>query len=109
MARSKAAGVLKTGEKEDELPPIEGVKGWSDGIPVYCAFDEIVATASLKPNPMNPNTHPDDQVELLGEVISGAGWRAPIVVSLRSGFIVKGHCRLLAAKKQGMLTAPVDY
>ena len=33
-----------------------------DGFKVYCAYDEIVETDSLKPNPRNPNRHPEAQV-----------------------------------------------
>lgn len=38
-----------------------------------------------------------------------SGWRAPITVSKRSGFIVKGHGRLAAAKLEGLTEVPVDY
>lgn len=36
------------------------------------------------------------------------GWRSPIVVSKRSGFIVKGHGRLAAARLNQWAKAPVD-
>lgn len=61
------------------------------------------------PNPKNPNQHPDNQIQLLGRIIRQTGWRAPITVSKRSGFIVKGHGRLAAALLEGMKEAPVDY
>lgn len=64
---------------------------------VHCSFTKMVATADLKPNPDNPNTHPKAQVEKLAKIITAHGWRHPITVSKRSGFIVAGHCRLLAA------------
>jgi hypothetical protein len=63
---------------------------------------------TLVENPRNPNTHSDEQIRLLGRVIGGAGWRSPIVVSRRSGFIVKGHGRFQAALAAGMTHAPVD-
>lgn len=84
-------------------------KAYADGVAVYCAHDQIVDVAELVPNPKNPNTHPDSQVQLLGRIIRSAGWRQPITVSTRSGFIVKGHGRLAAALLEGMKEVPVDY
>lgn len=74
-----------------------------------CAFDEQVPIEKLVPNPRNPNQHPQSQVALLAKVIRHQGWRAPIVVSTRSGFIVAGHGRYEAAKVLGLETVPVDY
>lgn len=62
----------------------------------------------LVPHPRNPNQHPAKQVELLARVIRHQGWRNPIVVSRRSGFVVAGHGRLLAALKNAEQTVPVD-
>lgn len=84
-------------------------KAWADSVPVYCAHDKIVDITALVPNPKNPNTHPDDQIQLLGRIIRQAGWRQPITVSTRSGFIVKGHGRLAAAMLEGFAEVPVDY
>ena len=84
-------------------------KAWADGVPVFCAHDEVVDVAKLVPNPRNPNTHPDNQIQLLGRIIRQTGWRAPITVSTRSGFIVKGHGRLSAALLEGVTEVPVDY
>lgn len=84
-------------------------KAWADGVPVYCAHDSIVDVTALVPNPKNPNTHPDNQIQLLGRIIRQAGWRQPITVSNRSGFIVKGHGRLAAALLEGLKEVPVDY
>ena len=84
-------------------------KAWADGIAVYCAHDHIVSIGKLVPNPKNPNTHPDSQVQLLGRIIREAGWRQPITVSTRSGFIVKGHGRHAAALLEGLKEVPVDY
>ena len=80
-----------------------------DGYAVYCAFDEIVSTEKLVPNPQNPNKHDKRQIELLGEIIAANGWRQPVTVSKRSGFIVKGHGRRLAALSKGIKYVPVDY
>jgi len=77
-------------------------------IKVYCAFDEEIEAEALIPNPRNPNDHPASQVELLGKIIKTNGWRAPITVSRRSGFIVRGHGRYMAAVALGV-NVPVDY
>ena len=84
-------------------------KAMADTIAVYCAHDKIVETDSLVGNPRNPNTHPKEQVEALAKIIKRQGWRHPIVVSNRSGFVVKGHGRLLAAAALGVSHVPVDY
>ena len=76
---------------------------------VYCAFDEIVEISELKENPKNPNTHSEEQIELLAKVIQKTGWRAAITVSNLSGLIVKGHGRLQAAKAAGFKEVPVEY
>lgn len=76
---------------------------------IECAYDALVDTAALIPNPRNPNTHPRRQIELLAKIIQYQGWRNPIVVSNRSGYIIKGHARLEAALLLGCEKCPVDY
>ena len=76
---------------------------------IRCSYDELVPIEDLKPHPRNPNTHPVEQLNLLAKVISHQGWRAPIVVSRRSGFIVAGHGRLEAAHYMELATVPVNY
>ena len=76
---------------------------------VNCAHKELVPLHKLVPHPRNPNTHPDDQIRLLVKIIDYQGWRNPIVVSNLSGFIIKGHARLMAAQQLGHTEAPVDY
>ena len=58
-------------------------KATAGGVPVFCAHDAIVAIEKLIPNPKNPNTHPDAQIQALGRIIRQTGWRAPITVSKR--------------------------
>lgn len=65
--------------------------------------------SGLVPHPRNPNTHPQSQIKALAKIIKHQGWRAPIVVSKRSGFIIAGHGRLEAAKLLGLDQAPVSY
>jgi ParB-like chromosome segregation protein Spo0J len=76
---------------------------------IYCAYDALVPVGDMKPNPRNPNKHPDSQIALLAKIISAQGWRAPITVSNRSGLIVRGHGRLDAALELGLEQCPVDY
>lgn len=79
------------------------------GISVWCNHDKLVDTGKLIPFPRNPNVHPLQQIEALAKVIKYQGWRAPITVSNRSGYIVRGHGRLMAAKLLGLPQVPVDY
>ena len=81
----------------------------STGPAVNCAFDKLVPLEQLIPNPRNPNQHPEVQIRLLAKVIAHQGWRSPVVVSKRSGFIVSGHGRYEAAKVLGVSVVPVDY
>ena len=64
---------------------------------VHCA-GTMVPTDKVVPNPDNPNVHSEDQVEMLAGILRASGWRQSIVVSRRSGMVVKGHGRLLAAR-----------
>jgi ParB-like chromosome segregation protein Spo0J len=77
-------------------------------IPVWCRFDDAADVESLVPNPRNPNTHGDSQIALLAKIIRANGWRAPITISNRSGFIVKGHGRLQAARLLQVAQVPVE-
>lgn len=76
---------------------------------INCAYDELVDVSKLVPNPKNNNKHPKEQIERLAKIIEFQGQRAPVVVSTRSGFIVKGHGRLEAIKLLGWEKCAVDY
>ena len=78
-------------------------------VPVHCAHDTLAPVASLVPNPKNPNRHPKAQIELLAKLIAHHGWRAPVIVSKRSGFIVAGHGRVEAALHLGLDVVPVNH
>lgn len=80
-----------------------------DGIAVMCSYDKLVDIVDVIPNPRNPKQHNEKQIELLSRIIKSQGWRAPITVSTRSGFVVRGHGRLMAAQKFGAQFVPVDY
>lgn len=84
-------------------------KGIVGGVPVYCSYDKGVEIKEVKPNPKNPNQHPEEQIGLLAKIIQAQGWRAPITVSTLSGLVVRGHGRLMAAIHAGLSHVPVDY
>ena len=84
-------------------------RGYAGKVPVYCAHDKIVPLGEMKPNPKNPNQHPEEQIELLAKIIQTQGWRAPITVSTLSGLVVRGHGRLMAAQRLGLDSVPVDF
>ena len=94
-----------TQRKPDQPTP----RGIIATIPVWCRYDEAVQIEKVTPNPRNPNTHPDKQIALLAKIIKAQGWRNPIVVSNRSGFVVKGHGRLQAASLLQLDAVPVEY
>jgi ParB-like chromosome segregation protein Spo0J len=91
------------------MDKIEKAKTLANGIEVWCNFDELVPVSELKPNPRNPNTHPQRQIELLAKNIRYFGWRKNICVSRLSGLIVSGHGRLMAARHLGVEIVPVEY
>lgn len=76
-------------------------------VQIHCAYTEVIDPALLTPNPRNPNHHPKKQIELLAKIIQSQGWRAPVTVSNRSGFVVRGHGRLQAALLLGC-KVPID-
>lgn len=76
---------------------------------IDCAYDELVELNKLVPNPKNPNKHTKEQIERLAKIIDFQGQRQPVVVSNRSGFIIKGHGKLEAIKKLGWEKCAVDY
>lgn len=76
--------------------------------PIHCTHRELRDPSALVEHPRNPNRHPQKQIELLARIIRHQGWRNPIVISARSGFIVAGHGRLAAARVLGVTEVPVD-
>jgi ParB-like chromosome segregation protein Spo0J len=77
-------------------------------IAVHCTHRTMVDVTELRPHPNNPNRHSDEQVALLAKNIRALGWRHPVIVSERSGYIVAGHARVLAAGVLGVVSVPVD-
>lgn len=75
---------------------------------IHCSYSELRDVDALVENPRNFNQHGEKQIESLAKIMKHQGWRNPITVSKRSGFIVAGHGRLMAAKRNGWTQAPVD-
>lgn len=76
---------------------------------VHCVCDTLVSISELRPHPKNRNKHSDDQIKRLAQILEYQGWRYPIKVSKRSGFITSGHGRLAAAKLMKWKEVPVNY
>lgn len=76
-------------------------------VQIHCVYTELSDPTLLIPNPRNPNHHPKRQIELLAKIIQSQGWRTPVTVSNRSGFVVRGHGRLQAALLLGC-KVPID-
>jgi hypothetical protein len=77
-------------------------------IRILCQHTRLVDPATLKPHPQNPKRHPPEQLRVFEKVIREQGVRRPIVVSLRSGFVVSGHGLLQTLLNLGMKAVPVD-
>lgn len=67
----------------------------------------MVPIGEIIPHEKNRNVHSGEQIERLAQIIAVSGFRQPLVVSNRSGKLISGHGRLMAAKKLGMLELPV--
>ncbi len=70
---------------------------------------KFLSPDELKPNPKNRNKHSTDQINRLIKLIEHHGFRTPIIVSTRSGLVVAGNGRLLAAKKMKLKEVPVLF
>ena len=70
---------------------------------------EIVDIDSIIENPDNNNRHSIEQIEMLRKGIKHNGFRVPLIISKRSGFLISGHGRLEAARLEGYEKLPVIY
>jgi hypothetical protein len=70
---------------------------------------KIVSVDSIIKNPKNPNTHSQAQIDRLCKLIKNTGFRNPLIISNKSGFLIVGHGRLEAAMKLGMNSVPVIF
>lgn len=81
----------------------------SPDVKIHCNYDELEVPSALQDHPKNRNKHGQDQIDRLAEIYQYQGIRHPIIVSKRSGFIVAGHGRKLAAIRAGVKEFPVVY
>lgn len=70
---------------------------------------QLVDIDSLVLNPKNNNKHPKEQIERLAKLIQYQGFRNPVVVSKRTGFVLAGHGRIEAAKLAGLKEVPAMF
>ena len=68
---------------------------------------ELVDIDSIIPNPKNANRHSIEQIHRLEKLIKYQGFRNPLIVSNRTGFLLAGHGRLEAAKNLGIEKLPI--
>jgi len=78
-------------------------------IKIHCDYTELKDVDSIVENPKNANTHTREQIERLAKIVEFQGWRHPLIISKRSGFLCAGHGRLLVAKTLGEEKVPVDF
>ena len=70
---------------------------------------KLVPLEEIRINPRNPNHHSADQIERLVQIIKYQGFRSPLIVSNRTGLLVAGHGRLMAAKELKLKQIPVMF
>ena len=70
---------------------------------------KLVPIEQIIDNPKNANRHSIEQIKRLEKLIAFQGFRNPLVISNRSGFLVVGHGRKLAAMNLGMTELPCIY
>jgi ParB-like nuclease domain len=76
---------------------------------IHCQYSELKSPKDLKPHPKNRNEHPKEQIDRLCKILKYQGWRYPVKVSKRSGFITSGHGRVLAAIELSLEQVPVSF
>ncbi len=76
---------------------------------IHCKSDKMLNPRDLFDHPKNRNNHDKSQIERLVKLFQFHGIRHPIIVSKRSGYIVAGHGRKLAAIDAGVEKYPVVY
>lgn len=72
-------------------------------------YIKIVEIDSIIINPENNNNHPREQIEQLKKIIKYNGFRNPLTISNRTGFLNCGEARLISAKELGMTHLPVMF
>lgn len=67
---------------------------------------EYLPLAGIVPYENNAKVHNEAQIQRVAVSIQRFGWAQPLVIDNKNNLII-GHCRLLAAKRLGMIEAPV--
>ncbi len=70
---------------------------------------KLVPISEIVLNPKNRNSHPQGQIDHLTRIIKYQGFRRPVTISNRTGQLVCGEGRFLAAKKLGMTAVPAMF
>jgi DNA modification methylase len=70
---------------------------------------KIIPIEQITEHPKNANRHSIEQIERLCKLIRYQGFRSPLIISKRSGFLVSGHGRKMAAEKLGLKELPCVY
>lgn len=76
---------------------------------IFAKSITVVPLKDIKLNPKNRNKHPAEQIDRLVLILKENGFRRPGTISNRTGFLVCGEGRYLAAKKLGLKEMPVMY
>lgn len=76
---------------------------------IYAKDIKLVKLTDIKLNHKNRNKHPEEQIERLAHIIKTTGFRRPGTVSNRTGLLVCGEGRYLAAKKLGLTEMPIMF
>lgn len=76
---------------------------------IYAKSITLVPLKDIKLNPKNRNKHPADQIDRLVKIIKETGFRRPGTISNRTGYLVCGEGRYLAAKKLGLKEMPIMF
>lgn len=76
---------------------------------IYAKSISLVKLTDIKLNPKNRNKHPADQIDRLVTILKENGFRRPGTISNRTGFLVCGEGRYLAAKKLGLKEMPIMF
>ena len=80
-------------------------------IEIKCTQENLrlIPIIEVVPNPRNNNRHSIEQINYLAKLIKAHGFREPLLISNRSGFLIAGHGRLEAAKLLWMETIPAIF
>lgn len=70
---------------------------------------KLVALSDIKLNPKNRNKHPKEQIDRAVEIIKYQGFRRPVTISNRTGILVCGEGRYLAAKQLSLKEIPAMF